>query len=118
MTLNSTDPFDNPIIDPNFFSDPFDQYAMVEAVKSLRRFLEAPEWNDFILGRYGFVGDANTDEEILEAAKKAIVTIWHPTSTARMSPENASWGVVDPNLRVKGTFGLRVVDASVFVSIL
>lgn len=91
---------------------------MVEAVKSLRRFLEAPEWNDFILGRYGFVGDANTDEEILEAAKKAIVTIWHPTSTARMSPENASWGVVDPNLRVKGTFGLRVVDASVFVSIL
>lgn len=33
-----------------------------------------------------------------------------------MSPFNATWGVVDPDLRVKGVRGLRIVDASVMVS--
>jgi len=33
-----------------------------------------------------------------------------------MSPQGATWGVVDPDYRVKGTSGLRIVDASIFVS--
>jgi len=36
----------------------------------------------------------------------------HAVGTAAMSPREASWGVLDPDLRVKGTVGLRVVDAS------
>ena len=31
-----------------------------------------------------------------------------------MSPCGAQWGVLDPDFRVKGTNGLRVVDASAF----
>lgn len=69
------------------------------------------------MDRFGTVGGANTDDEIIEAARKSIVTIWHPVSSARMSPARAKWGVLDPKLRVKGTSGLRVVDASAFVSI-
>ena len=52
---------------------------------------------------------------MLAAARAAARTIYHPTSTARMAPNNAAWGVVDTQLRVKGVSGLRVVDASVFV---
>lgn len=91
---------------------------MVEAVKAARRFVQTPAWTDFVTDRFGVVGSAETDTDIVEAARKAIVTIWHPTSTARMSPTNATWGVLDPQLRVKGTSGLRVVDASAFVSFL
>ena len=70
-----------------------------------------------VLGQFGTVGDAKTDEEILSAIRQAARTIFHPTCTARMSPKNAKWGVVDPELLVKGAAGLRIVDASVFVGL-
>ena len=38
--------------------------------------------------------------------------MFHPVGTAAMSHRGAPWGVLDPDLRVKGTSGLRVVDAS------
>lgn len=89
---------------------------MVQVVKAARRFVQTPPWEGFILGQFGVIGEAETDDEILAASRQEIVTIWHPTSTASMSPRNASWGVVDPDLLVKGTNGIRVVDASVIVS--
>jgi choline dehydrogenase-like flavoprotein len=42
--------------------------------------------------------------------------VFHPTGTAAMSPKGADWGVVDPDLKVKGVEGLRIVDGSVLVS--
>lgn len=89
---------------------------MVEAVKATRRFMDAAPWQGFVTSRTGTMGMAETDDEILAAARAGVVTIWHPTSTARMSPKQADWGVVDPDLLVKGVSGLRVVDASIFVS--
>lgn len=89
---------------------------MLEAVKGARRFAAAAPWEGFIAGRFGVMGAAETDDEILASARNSVVTIWHPTSSARMSPTDADYGVVDPDLLVKGVDGLRVVDASVFVS--
>jgi hypothetical protein len=43
-------------------------------------------------------------------------TFTHGVGSAAMSPRGASWGVVDPDFRVKGTSGLRIIDASVLVS--
>jgi choline dehydrogenase-like flavoprotein len=62
--------------------------------------------------------NATTDEEIDQVIREIAVTAWHPISTAAMSPKGASWGVVDPDLRVKGVSGLRVIDASIMVSFL
>lgn len=115
LKLNSTDPFAFPIINPNFFDSEFDQAIMVGAVRAARRFVEAAPWKGFVTGRFGVVNGANTDEEIIAASRQSIVTIWHPTSTARMSPKAAKFGVVDPQLLVKGAKGLRIVDASIFV---
>lgn len=103
-------------MDPNFCSTEFDMFTMLYAVKAARRFLQAAPWEGFITDRFGVAGAANTDEEIMEAIRAGIVTIWHPTSTARMSPKGANFGVVDPDLRLKKVDGVRVVDASVIVS--
>ena len=116
VRLVSSDPFVFPSINPNYFTTEFDQHTMLTAVKTARKFVAAAPWQGFVQDPFGFVGDAKTDAEIIEASKQSIVSIWHPSCTARMSPKNASWGVVDPELFVKGTSGLRVVDASVFVS--
>ena len=116
VRLASADPFTFPLIDPAFLSTSFDVDVMVYAIKAARRFVQTPPWDGFIVDRFGDVGGAETDAEIAAAARANVETIWHPTSTARMSPGDAAWGVVDPQLLVKGTSGLRVVDASIFVS--
>lgn len=66
---------------------------------------------------YGLLANSTTDEELLEYVKTYLVTINHPVSTCRMTAKGSSEGVVDPDLLVKKTLGLRIVDASVFVSI-
>ena len=116
VRLASADPFASPVIDPNFFSTRFDQLVMLAAVRAARAFVASPPWEGLVRRPVGALADAESDEQIIAAARDSILTIWHPVSTARMSPRNASWGVVDSRLLVKGASGLRVVDASVFVS--
>ena len=116
VTINSTDPFTFPLIDPAFLTSPFDQQVILSAVHAARQFVSQAPWDGYVLSRYGIVGEVETDDDILAAARTQVVTLDHPTSTAKMSPADASWGVVDSRLRVKGAVGLRVVDASIFVS--
>ena len=88
---------------------------MLYAIKTARAFMQSAPWAGVALSRIGGVGEAESDDDIIAAIRANTRTIFHPTSSARMSPANASWGVVDPKLRVKGANGLRVVDASIFV---
>ncbi|KAK0192534.1 aryl-alcohol-oxidase from pleurotus Eryingii [Armillaria mellea] len=117
VTLASTDPFDFPMIDPGFLTSPLDIYVMVSAVKGVRQFIQASPWDDYVIERYGELGEAETDEEIEAAIRNNAISIWHPSCTARMSAYNATDGVVNPDLTVKGVSGLRIVDASVFPKI-
>ena len=95
----------------------FDQFTIVESVKAARRYAALPAWDGYVLEPYGDMGNATTDSEILAVARESVDIMFHPVSTARMSPKNASWGVLDPELLVKGTSGLRVVDAAALVSV-
>uniref|UniRef100_A0A8H7XKR5 pyranose dehydrogenase (acceptor) n=1 Tax=Psilocybe cubensis TaxID=181762 RepID=A0A8H7XKR5_PSICU len=114
VTLNTSNPLGNPKIDPGFFTDPegFDIATAIEAVKLTQTFYAAPIWKDYIIERTGPPANA-TDAEIGDFLRNSVVTIFHGASTAAMSPKGAKYGVVDPDLRVKGASGLRVVDASV-----
>ncbi|KAI0044504.1 GMC oxidoreductase, partial [Auriscalpium vulgare] len=90
-------------------------------VKAALRFTSSPAFAappfPYILGPFGALANVTTDADIDAYAREGSTTIWHPTGTARMAAAGAKEGVVGPDLRVRGTRGLRVVDASVFAAI-
>ena len=68
------------------------------------------------MGRLCYVPFATTDADIDNYIRGISSTVFHPVGTAAMSRSSSKSGVVDQNLLVKGADGLRIVDASVFVS--
>ncbi|KAI0270475.1 aryl-alcohol-oxidase from pleurotus Eryingii [Gloeopeniophorella convolvens] len=114
VTLASKNAFDFPVIDPALLNSPFDIFAITEAVKASQRFLAAQAWDGFVLAQFGNFANVTSDADIAQYARDNAATVFHPAGTAAMSPVGAKSGVLDPDLRVKNTVGLRVVDASAF----
>jgi choline dehydrogenase len=105
----------HPAIAPNYLSTEADRQVAARAIRLTREIVrQAP------LARYRpeelRPGAAfSTDAELIEAAGQIGTTIFHPVGTARMGTDDRA--VVDPELRVRGIDGLRVVDASVMPTI-
>ncbi|TFK19656.1 pyranose dehydrogenase [Coprinopsis marcescibilis] len=113
IKLRSNNPFDAPLIDPNLFSHKFDVLAMKEGVMNTRRFFSGPIWDDHLLQSLSPNPDTVPDDEYEAHLRDTAGTFGHAVSTAAMSARNSGKGVVDPDLKVKGVQGLRVVDAAV-----
>ncbi|KAF8182590.1 pyranose dehydrogenase [Pholiota molesta] len=113
VTLNVTDPLGKPLIDLGFYTSGFDLPAMREAIKSAQRFFKAPIWNNYIIEQVAPPKNTTSDEEFEEYIRSSSFSSAHAIGTAAMSARNASYGVVNPDLLVKGASGLRIVDASV-----
>ncbi|KAF8209500.1 hypothetical protein K438DRAFT_1753838 [Mycena galopus ATCC 62051] len=112
ITLNTNNALAPPIINPNLLGAPVDLLIMREATKQAIRYTTAPAWEGYVIAPYLLSADP-TDAEIDEFIAANANTIYHPVGTAAMSPIGASWGVLDPDLTVKGLTGLRVADLSV-----
>jgi choline dehydrogenase-like flavoprotein len=110
VTLASGDARDAPVIDPAFLSDPRDLDLLIEGVHLSRRILGAPSLA-LCGGRELYTQHGQTDAELRATIAAHADTIYHPVSTCRMGSDGRA--VVDPQLRVRGVTGLRVVDASV-----
>ncbi|KAJ7599861.1 hypothetical protein C8J56DRAFT_2449 [Mycena floridula] len=110
ITLNSSNPLDRPVIDPNLLSSDFDLFVLRESVRSARRFMASKAWDGYLLAPQL---NATTDEDLNAHFRATSGPADHPVGTAAMSARDSGWGVVDPDLRVKGVKGLRIVDASV-----
>ncbi len=109
--IKSADPTVYPRITPNYLSNPLDQEVAIASLKWARRIAEQPaleKWIDHeMMPGPGIAGD----EALLEYARGAGTTIYHPVGTCQMG--HGANAVVDPQLRVRGVERLRVVDASV-----
>ncbi|KAF9460634.1 alcohol oxidase [Collybia nuda] len=113
VKLRSSNPFDKPVIDPALLKTTWDKVAFREAIKGAEKFLSAPVFSGYVLGRVGAYANATTDAKLDAYIASSAGTLFHPVGTAVMSPKGASTGVVDPDLRVKKVTGLRIVDLSV-----
>jgi choline dehydrogenase-like flavoprotein len=119
IALASSDPLDHPIINPNFLTADIDIAILREAVKSARSFMSASAWSNWITGEFGDFANATTDAEIETYIRNNADTVDHVSGTVAMGRSDCTergCGALNPDLTVKGTFGLRVVDASAFVS--
>ena len=115
VTLASTNPADQPLIDPNYYATEVDKHVMREAYRmQTRLLLDTPEGRDLVEGEH--IPPGFTSEELGVGASDGAIdrrvglggsTTFHPSGTAAMG------SVVDGGLVVKGVKGLRVVDASV-----
>jgi len=115
VAIQSADPFEQPHISPNYLSQETDRKVMVEAIKILRQINDQPSFRDLWDVERVPGADVQTDQQILDAIRNGGGTVFHPVGTCRMgSDDNA---VVDPELRVNGVDGLRVIDASVMPTI-
>ncbi|HEY0643285.1 MAG TPA: GMC oxidoreductase, partial [Nocardioides sp.] len=113
VRIASTDPRQKPRMLFNYLSTDNDRREWVEAVRVARDIRNQPAFAPFNGGELSPGGSVETDEEILAWVRKDAETALHPSCTARMGTDDLS--VVDPaSMRVHGTEGLRVVDASVF----
>ncbi|MCJ1293077.1 hypothetical protein MMC34_004630 [Xylographa carneopallida] len=110
--INSPDPFEPPVIDPRWLSNPTDRSVLIEALKFNRQILAAPSMQ--LLQAAQFVPPVDADDDALnQVINNGIRTEFHPSGTLAMLPLDMG-GVVDPTLLVYGTQNLRIVDASIF----
>jgi len=117
LTVNSNNPFDPPLIDPALLKEESDRRMMRAALRHAFKFVSAPVFKGYVLGPAGDLANATTDAQLDAYMNAEAGTFFHPTGTAAMSPRGAKHGVLDPDLKVKGIAGLRVVDASIFPDI-
>lgn len=113
VTLASSDPADDPIIDPNYYATETDRYVIRTGLRGIAKMLlETEKGKAFVeceTTPAGFeaISEYTGDEEIDRRVAKVGDTLYHPAGTAAMGT------VVDADLKVYGVERLRVVDASV-----
>jgi choline dehydrogenase-like flavoprotein len=111
-------PEDKPVIDPNFFADPYDMDTLIAGFREARRIFAQPALAPMTGAEIEPGAQHQSDEEIAAALRQIVNTAYHPTGTCKMGPDGDPMAVVDSRLRVRGVSGLRVVDASVMPDII
>lgn len=117
IRLQSSHPADHPEIAPNYLSEDDDMQVMVEGVRMAQKILNSDTFSEY--GGYLSIGEHSLVDEhaIRSFIRERAESIYHPIGTCKMGAEDDPLAVVDPQLRVKGIKGLRVVDASVMPSL-
>jgi choline dehydrogenase len=116
VRIASDDPFAKPKMLFNYLSTPEDRQEWTEAIAIARDIMGQPAFDEFNGGEISPGPEVEGDEAVLDWVRRDAETALHPSCTARMGTDDL--GVLDPaSLRVHGTDGLRVVDASSMPSI-
>ena len=111
--LRSSNPLDDPLIQPNFLSADEDLRTLVAGTQKALEVLNANAFSPYRESINSPVDQS--DNSIIEHIKKSLETVYHPVGTCKMG--NDSMAVVNDKLQVHGVEGLRVVDASVMPTI-
>jgi len=115
IRLHSSDPFAHAAIHANYLSDEEDARTLLAGLKLAHELAHTRAFAPFL----GAEIEPNTwkrdDSEAIEAIRQSAETIYHPAGTCKMGTD--AMAVVDPQLRVRGIAGLRVIDASIMPTV-
>jgi choline dehydrogenase len=111
VSLASADRNADPVIDPNYHSDPKDREMSLRSIRAVREILNQSDIARYIKSERLPGPGARTDAEIMAYVRQYACCDYHPVGTCKMGSDHMA--VVDSELRVHGLDGLRVVDASV-----
>ncbi len=110
--MASADTRDAPLIDPRYFSHPYDMATLVKGTQVALDIMSAKAFDPYrgdMLVHY----DRDDPRQIEETLRDHADTEYHLCGTWRMGSDGDQMAVVDGRLRVKGLDGLRVADASI-----
>lgn len=116
ISLASPDPMAHPRISANYLGHPEDMPTLLSGLKLARRILCAPALSRHIRTETLPGPQVASDDALMADIRARAETIYHPVGTCRMGLDAAS--VTDPEGRVRGVQGLRVVDASIMPQII
>jgi choline dehydrogenase len=111
LRLRSADPTWAPAIDAGYLTDERDTEALVTGVEKARDIAATGPLAAVLAEEWSPGGGVRTRADIRRSVRETLESLYHPVGSCRMGTDEAA--VVDPQLRVRGIEGLRVVDASV-----
>jgi choline dehydrogenase-like flavoprotein len=112
VRLRDVDYRSAPIINLNYFSDPYDMRVLLKAMRFTRRLLETNSFRGLCKSEVRPGADVQSDDEWICYIRSVCETVYHPCGTAAIGR------IVTPNLRVKGVGNLIIADASIFPSLI
>ncbi len=113
VRIASSDAAQAPKITPNYLSTEEDRQVAADALRLTRRIVAAPAMQRYSPEEFLPGPTFQTDAELELAAGNIGTTIFHPVGTCKMGRDDDAMAVLDPQLRVRGVAGLRVIDGSV-----
>jgi choline dehydrogenase-like flavoprotein len=111
VTLQSADPKAPPVIDPNYWAEPYDLEMSLRGFALTREIMAQPAFRKYVKREHLPGAEAKTREDLEAYARRFGKTDYHPVGTCKMGVDELA--VVDPQLRVRGIDRLRVVDSSI-----
>ena len=112
ILIDSADPRQAPVISPNYMSTDHDKEIIIASVRFMREMMKQAPLAPFGLQELPPTAGAQSDDEILELARKYGQIGYHASGTCKMGTD--AMAVLDERLRVRGVQGLRVMDNSIF----
>lgn len=117
VRARSSNPFETPLVAPNYLHDERDQKALIAGVRLARRLLSSPELSHYYESEALPGSNKQSDAELLDFVRRYGVSSYHLNGTAKMGSADDDLAVVDAELRVHGLKNLRVIDSSVMPEI-
>lgn len=116
VRIRSADVFEDPIIQPNYLAATEDQQTLIRGIRLARQLLHSKALAPFFDKETLPGALCESDDEMLDFAKRYGVSSYHVNGSAHMGPSTDPTAVVDAQLRVHGLQNLRVVDSSIMPS--
>ena len=111
IRIQSADPAEHPLIQPNYFARPEDLAVMRSGIKISRDLVAQHAFDPYRGTEYAPGTEVKTDQQIDDYIRAKVESIYHPVGTCKMGSDDLA--VVDDRLRVRKVDNLRVIDASI-----